>query len=887
MITSATALQSALEEVIGRLKAFAADPGLSQKMGQVFGDQSPSAAHVLELVAKPPTIQIVPDAVLHGALGAYSLQTREILLSQSLVAGEAGPLRAVLLEELGHALDAAVNGQDTSGDEGEGFAAIVEGRELSPSDWSRIKGENDHCTVVVRGESLKVETSAPTILRVTTTLDQNNGITTDGLSLREAILIANANPNTTYEIQLTGGGTYFLTANGIREDNGRTGDLDIQPRANIVTIRSVGDAKAIINASNLLNSDRVFHVEGRLSLQNLVITGGNAPEDDDDGGGLRVDSLGRLVLLNSTVSGNRAISGWGGGLYSQGFVYVENSMITNNNASDGGGILNNGTMVISNSSISNNETNGSGGGIYNFENLTVINSTIDGNQAGGGYGDGGGIENNSGDIGIFNSTISGNTTDGAGGGIDNAFGSISSLNIRNSTITKNISKGILGGGGIRGSANLRNSIVAGNISDFNEYPDVVTGDDLQGTVNGNNFNIIGDLTGATGTVGTGTDLVSSNVLLGPLQNNGGFTLTHAILPGSPAINAGNTALVVADTEDLDGDGDPTEPTPFDQRGADFARVSGSSVDIGAFEWQPINPISKPTITLALQSTSSVLEDGGSRLTYTFTRTGPTSQALQVSYNVAGTATLGSDYTGIAAQPATKTVTFAAGASTATVTVRFTADTTIEANETVSLTLKSASGYRIGTPMAVSGTLLNDDITSTTSITLGPTGSSLLLLGNKPINGTGNGRNNILKGNSAANRLTGLLGADVLTGGGNTDRDVFSVTALNESLLGAGDGFDRITDFNRNDRLSVPTTVRARKLTSSMGTAASLTAPAINAVLTPAKFGANSVAAFQVSGRVGTFIAMNDGRPGFQAQSDALLFLNNYAISSPNAVAFVA
>lgn len=886
MITSATALQSALEEVIGRLKAFAADPGLSQKMGQVFGDQSPSAAHVLELVAKPPTIQIVPDAVLHGALGAYSLQTREILLSQSLVAGEAGPLRAVLLEELGHALDAAVNGQDTSGDEGEGFAAIVEGRELSPSDWSRIKGENDHTTVVVRGESLKVETAAPTILRVTTTLDQNNGITTDGLSLREAILIANANPNTTYEIQLTGGLTYFLTANGIREDNGRTGDLDIQPRANIVTIRSVGDAKAIINASNLLNSDRVFHVQGRLSLQNLVITGGNAPEDDDDGGGLLVDSLGRLVLLKSTVSGNRAISGgWGGGLYSRGFVYVENSMITNNNASDGGGISNSGTMIILNSNISNNETNGSGGGIYNFETLTAINSTINNNRADS---TGGGIINNSGDIGIFNSTISGNTSEESGGGIDNSFESISSLNIRNSTITKNISKGILGGGGIRGGANLRNSIVAGNISTFNEYPDVVTGgDDLQGTVNGNNFNIIGDLTGATGTVGTGTDLVSSNVLLGPLQNNGGFTLTHAILPGSPAINAGNTALVVADTEDLDGDGDPTEPTPFDQRGADFARVSGFSVDIGAFEWQPINPISKPTITLALQPTSSVLEDVGSRLTYTFTRTGNTSQALQVAYTVAGTATLGSDYTGIAAQPATKTVTFAAGASTATVTVRVTADTTIEANETVSLMLKSASGYRIGTPMAVSGTLLNDDISSTTSITLGPTGSSLLLLGNKPINGTGNGRNNIFKGNSAANRLSGLLGADVLTGGGNTDRDVFSVTALNESLLGAGDGFDRITDFNRNDRLSVPMTVRARKLTSSMGTAASLTAPAINAVLSPAKFGANSVAAFQVSGRVGTFIAMNDGRPGFQAQSDGLLLLNNYAISSPNAVAFVA
>jgi hypothetical protein len=886
MITSSTALQSVLEEVIARLKEFAADPGFSQKMGRVFGTQAPSAEHLLALVAKPPAIQVVPAAVLQGALGAYSLQTGEILLSQSLVEGEAGALRSVLLEELGHALDAAVNGQDTRGDEGEGFAAIVEGRELRPSEWSRIQGEDDHTTVVVNGEMVKVEAAGPTLLRVTTTLDQNNGVTTDGLSLREAILIANANPSTTYEIQLTGGATYFLTANGSKEDIGRTGDLDIQARANIVTIRSVGTGKAIINASRLLNSDRVLHViaGGRLILQNVVVTGGAAP-DSEDGGGLLVAGQGSLALINTTVIANRADSDGftsGGGLSNRGFAYVENSTITNNNATTGGGIENSANLTIVNSSISNNESK-RGAGIYNFENLTIINSTINNNRADSG----GGIKNNNGNIGLFNSTISGNTVQRlGGGGIDNSGGSSSSLNIRNSTITKNTSLGSQGGGGILGGANLRNTIVAGNISNWSEFPDEVTGDDIQGTVVGNNFNLIGDLTLASGTVGTGTDLVNPNVLLGPLQNNGGFTLTHALLPGSPAINAGSTALVVADTEDLDGDGDPTEPTPVDQRGGDFVRVSGTSVDIGAFEFQPLNPITKPTITLAAFA-PSVLEDGGGPLFFTFIRTGPTSQALQVNYTVAGTATLGGDYTGIAATPATKTVTFAAGAPTATVTVRPTADTIAEANETISLTLKAAPGYRIGTPTAVSGTLLNDDITSTTSTTLGSTGSSLLLLGNKPINGTGNGRNNTLTGNSAANRLKGLGGADVLTGGGNKDRDVFAYTALNDSLLRAGDGFDRITDFNRNDRLSVPRTMRPQQLSSSRGTAASLTAPAIAAVLTPANFAANSVAAFQVSGRVGTFIAMNDGRPGFQAQSDGLLFLRNYAISGTNSVAFVA
>jgi hypothetical protein len=84
----------------------------------------------------------------------------------------------------------------------------------------------------------------------------------------------------------------------------------------------------------------------------------------------------------------------------------------------------------------------------------------------------------------------------------------------------------------------------------------------------------------------------------------------------------------------------------------------------------------------------------------------------VSYTVAGTATLGVDYTGIAPAPATKTITFAVGAATATVVADPTADSTAESNETVSLTLAARSSYTIGTPSTVSGTLLNDDLIGT-------------------------------------------------------------------------------------------------------------------------------------------------------------------------------
>ncbi|MBE9237833.1 hypothetical protein IQ227_17810, partial [Anabaena aphanizomenioides LEGE 00250] len=122
----------------------------------------------------------------------------------------------------------------------------------------------------------------------------------------------------------------------------------------------------------------------------------------------------------------------------------------------------------------------------------------------------------------------------------------------------------------------------------------------------------------------------------------------------------------------------------------------------------------PSITLAV-SPASVTEDGIPNLIYTFTRTGVTTNALTVNYTVTGTATIGTDYTGIATAGTTKTVTFAAGSSTATVTVDPTTDTTVESNETVALTLVAGTGYTIGTTTAVTGTITNDDTRVTLAV----------------------------------------------------------------------------------------------------------------------------------------------------------------------------
>ncbi|WP_430014313.1 beta strand repeat-containing protein [Microcystis ichthyoblabe FBCC-A1114] len=121
----------------------------------------------------------------------------------------------------------------------------------------------------------------------------------------------------------------------------------------------------------------------------------------------------------------------------------------------------------------------------------------------------------------------------------------------------------------------------------------------------------------------------------------------------------------------------------------------------------------PTITLAV-SPASVTEDGTTNLVYTFTRSGVTTNPLTVNYTLGGTATLNTDYTRTGT---TNTVTFAAGSSTATVTVDPTADTIVESNETVILTLAAGTGYTIGTTTPVTGTINNDDTTVTSQLSI--------------------------------------------------------------------------------------------------------------------------------------------------------------------------
>jgi len=209
----------------------------------------------------------------------------------------------------------------------------------------------------------------------------------------------------------------------------------------------------------------------------------------------------------------------------------------------------------------------------------VADSTISGNSTGS---SGGGISiSGSGLVpgsSIVNSTISGNSAGTSGGGI----GTSTTLRVANCTITGNSAPS---GGGIYnvGSSEISNTILnAGALGEniFNNG----------GTVTSHGYNLSSDDGGGYLT-GPG-DQINTDPLLGPLQSNGGSTFTHALLPGSPAIDAGDPNF---------------NPPPFnDQRGCSFDRVFNGRIDIGSFETQPPRrpcPTSRPRPTPRPRPTS--------------------------------------------------------------------------------------------------------------------------------------------------------------------------------------------------------------------------------------------------------------------------------------------
>ena len=403
---------------------------------------------------------------------------------------------------------------------------------------------------------------SPQSVIVTTAEDEQDGdLTSEDVSLREALLDLGAS-----QVQFS----IDLVEKEILLTLGR---LTI----NDVYIVGLGEQNLAINGNG---QSKVFYVNGTDSaISHLTITGGYGY------GGAGIDNAGTLAMSNVTLSDNFS-TGDGGAIRNQGALTINDSTIIGNSTNGvGGGLWNNEDATVIDSTFSGNESDDSGGGIYNSSHLVVVGSTLFGNTSELG----GGISNGGGDLLVVNSTLSGNVAM-RGGGIYNGS---ANLSITNSTITGNSTFFFYQyGGGIHNQSNsmvmLNNTVVAGN------YRDIYTDD---GLFSGSN-NLIGTGESRIGLVnGVDGNIMGVDPLLGPLQDNGGPTLTHAPLPGSPLLDAGNEAVAAKPSG---------VPLTTDQRG--LTRGFGT-VDIGAVESQPSGvPIAGGDVFELERNSSLILEE---------------------------------------------------------------------------------------------------------------------------------------------------------------------------------------------------------------------------------------------------------------------------------------
>lgn len=438
---------------------------------------------------------------------------------------------------------------------------------------------------------LAVRTSSPRGLKVTNLADEGEG------SLRQAILEAN-DVAEHEEITFASGITGTIQLGGALPD--LVSDVTIRgPGARKLRVRrNAGEEYSILTIART----------GKVELSGLTISNGLA----NNGGGIY--NVGSLTIRNCDISHNRALH-TGGGVYNAGTLAVDSSTLSGNFAKEGGGGICNSdtaTVTIRSSLLASNtasfDSGGNGGGIYcdGSSTLTLRSTTLSGSSAynGGGMYCSGGVTGFSGKVTIDSSTIANNRSRWSGGGIFFAPSNTGTLLVQSSTISGNSVERNEGGGiVIWGNLYLKpgivtvrvvSSTISGNASGFGGgvyNASKWAGFFVDNTIIAKNLGRMGDpdihgaavVSGSHNLIGIGTGMsgirngVNGNRVgtedhpidpkLGPLQDNGGPTFTHALESHSPAVGAGDNEAAPA----------------TDQRG--LPRVVNGTIDLGAYELQ--------------------------------------------------------------------------------------------------------------------------------------------------------------------------------------------------------------------------------------------------------------------------------------------------------------
>ncbi len=364
-------------------------------------------------------------------------------------------------------------------------------------------------------------------------------------------------------------------------------------------IAVVGNRATNAGGGIVVNVDSTLTMNGGEVADNLVRNPEDTSPDEATnarGGGLLVED--RATLNRVSIHGNRAVT-MGGGVHCAGVcrLALNDSVVRDNRAQQGAGIFSASNLTIFGGRIERNEASTQAGGVLNFGTATLTAVTIEGNTSGG---RGGGLvsvkgfgSSQPGALTLVRSTVNGNTAAAAGGGLavvnddpNDTFGA--EVIVDRSTFQGN--KALEGGAAHleMGRLEFRDSTIADNDATFDgaglatnqDNAIRVGGSILANDANGENcFNRIASLgsnldSDGTCAFGNRGDVVSSNVALGPLADNGGPTRTMAIDGSSAAIDAGHPGRCAQN--------------PTDQRGAarpvDGDGDGSKLCDIGAFEF---------------------------------------------------------------------------------------------------------------------------------------------------------------------------------------------------------------------------------------------------------------------------------------------------------------
>lgn len=379
---------------------------------------------------------------------------------------------------------------------------------------------------------------------------------------------------------------------------------------------TVSSDTELINAINTANTNGVddvitFAANITLTVTNNITDGNNGLPSilPDSGSTLTIEGNG-FALRRSTAGGTSdfrlmhiapnanvfindltlenglaAASGlgvMGGAIFSWGQLTVDNSVF-NANVADGGNGFGGAiasiwrTLTVTNSRFTANTSSNTGGAIFMDDNSGTQFSGNSFSNNSASFGGAMGLEG--GNISLVNNTISGNAASSQGGGIYTGFSA--TITLRNNTITNNTAANA--GGGIYnifdGVVNLHNTIVSGNsapsgIECFNETTFT------SAVINANSYNIFGTGSSAGGCPAGANDIVPTGaigtILNTSLANNGGSTLTHALILTNPAIDAANNSNCPVNDQrgylrGFDANGSPNSPQIGD-------------CDIGAFEY---------------------------------------------------------------------------------------------------------------------------------------------------------------------------------------------------------------------------------------------------------------------------------------------------------------